>query len=75
VRNPGEWQRIPADRLVRVVYLIDDLGPAIRWVDNDRTQSQGEKIVFHADLENGDGHNSARSGYLRRRLDGKIEIL
>jgi len=74
VRSQSEWQQVPADCWVRVVYLIDDLGPVIRWVVPNARSARVLGGFFHDHLENGDSHNSARSGWLRRSLDGSVEV-
>ena len=34
VRVPGDWNNLPKDREIRVVYLVDHRGPVVRWVDS-----------------------------------------
>lgn len=75
LRSPGEWHGLPVDRWLRIVYLIDDVGPVIRWLDPKGGQTESRLGgCLHDHLENGDSHNSARSGWLVRRSDGTIEI-
>ena len=72
VRTAEDWSRLPAERPVRVVYLIDDQGPVLRW--SDEATPILASVLFHHDLERGDGLGRARSGYVRRRADGAIEV-
>lgn len=72
VRSPDDWHCVPVERWVRVVYLVDDRGPVIRWASDE---AAGGTLggCFHDRLERGDGVGHARSGWLRRSRDGTIQ--
>jgi hypothetical protein len=64
LRDPIDWRGLPKEGL-RVVWLVDDKGPVIRWMWPEH-RSAGLLLggTFHDDLERGDGHGEACSGWL-----------
>jgi hypothetical protein len=75
VRTPTDWQKVPAETALRVVYLVDDVGPVIRWLVPG---PEVERILggsLHDHLENGDGRDHARSGWMKKHADGSVKIL
>ena len=38
VRNPTDWDGLPRGKALRVVYLVDEEGPVVRWVDPTNTE-------------------------------------
>ena len=65
LREPVDWHSLPYGKLLRIVYLVDELGPVIRWLlpeAPDLTGALGG--VYHDHLERGDGDGRARSGWI-----------
>jgi flagellar basal body rod protein FlgC len=73
IRNPDQLQKIPFDRSVRVVYMVDEDGPVIRWVDPTHPKAQSLGFLYHDDLSNVDGTDLS-SGWLRRHANGELEV-
>jgi hypothetical protein len=66
LRDPLDWQSLPKDKSVRVVYLVDELGPVIRWLLPEAPEVRAVLGgIFHDDLERGEGGGRARSGWLK----------
>lgn len=75
VRVPADLERLPRGRQLRVVYLVDERGPVLRWlVSEDAEAVRMLGGMFHDDLEGGDGRGQARCGWLLRRDDDAIEM-
>jgi len=73
IRASKDWKTIPVGQPVRVVYLVDNRGPVIRWL----AAAEAADILggsSHERLERGDGGGRARSGYLWRAADGTIQV-
>jgi hypothetical protein len=63
LRDPVDWNNLPKGKYFRIVYLVDELGPVIRWLLPEDPQYLGG--IFHEDLARGDGAGTARSGWLK----------
>jgi hypothetical protein len=65
LRDPVDWRSLPPDQPLRVVYLVDRMGPVLRWLlPEDSRVAAALGGIYHDHLERGDGHGEARSGWL-----------
>ena len=73
LREPVDWNRLPFNQPVRVVYLVDRSGPVLRWMlpeDMDAVHVLGG--MFQDQLERGEARGAPRSGWLLSSIDGII---
>jgi hypothetical protein len=71
LRDPVDLRSLPMDKLVRIVYLVNESGPVIRWLLPDDPDVQSLLGgINHDHLERGEGHGVARSGWLRKLKAG-----
>lgn len=70
LRDPMDLSILPFDKPVRIVYLVDTIGPVLRWLVPEVLAERILGGIFHDHLERGDGHGHARSGWLRIDAEG-----
>jgi hypothetical protein len=57
------------------LFLVDERGPVLRWLTSDDALVARFLGGFnHYDIEQGDGRDQPRSGWIRRRPDGVIVV-
>ena len=65
LRDPIDWTRLPLDHPLRAVYLVDEVGPVVRWLlPEDAAVTGALGGIYHDHLERGDGHGRALSGWI-----------
>lgn len=65
LRDPVDWSSLPEGKDLRIIFLVDELGPVIRWLLPEAPEvSKLLGGIYHDDLERGDGDGKARSGWL-----------
>jgi hypothetical protein len=73
-RNDDELERMPVDVWVRVLVL-EDGGTALRWVVDGSPEADDVLSGYlHDHIERGDNKGDGRSGWMKRRADGTVEV-
>ncbi len=74
IRTSEDWSRLPRDIHLRVVFLVDEQGPVIRW-----GAPESMRVILggmnHQHLLRGDGDlTTVRSGWVHVSHEGVITI-
>jgi hypothetical protein len=52
---------------LRALYLVDSKGPVVRWANSSEILRQRQGLFYHDHLDNGEGGDNARAGYVVRK--------